>query len=177
QVMVFAADQEDLFVRLTGFFGRMGFSILDAKVHTTRHGYALDSFMLQDTSNSARYRDIVALIEHELGALLLNPGEPQRPSSGRISRQVKHFPVTPQVSLRADEAGRHYILSLPAADRPGLLFDVAEVLAKYGISVQAAKIATLGERVEDTFLLTGGGLSQDAQVLRVERELVDRLQV
>ncbi|MDO9597888.1 MAG: [protein-PII] uridylyltransferase [Azoarcus sp.] len=177
QVMVFAADQKDLFVRLTGFFGRMGFSILDAKVHTTRHGYALDSFMLQDTSNSARYRDIVALIEHELGALLLNPGEPQRPSSGRISRQVKHFPVTPQVSLRADEAGRHYILSLTAADRPGLLFDVAEVLAKYGISVQAAKIATLGERVEDTFLLTGGGLSQDAQVLRVERELVDRLQV
>jgi len=177
QVMVFSRDETDLFVRLTGFFGRMGLSILDAKVHTTRHGYALDSFILQDTGNSASYRDIVTLIEHELTQMLQTGGEPRRPGSGRLSRQVKHFPITPQVSLRADEAGRHYILSLIAADRPGLLFDVAQVLASHGISVQTAKIATLGERVEDTFLLTGGGLSQDSRVLKVERELLDRLQV
>ncbi len=48
QVMVFTPDQKELFVRLTSFFGRLGFTILDAKVHTTRHGHALDSFMLQD---------------------------------------------------------------------------------------------------------------------------------
>jgi len=177
QVMVFARDQKDLFVRLTGFFGRLGFTILDAKVHTTRHGYALDSFMLQDSGRSASYRDIVALIEHELSILLVNHDEPQRPASGRVSRQVRHFPVTPKVSLRADEAGRHHILSLTASDRPGLLYDVAEILAKHGVSVETAKIATLGERVEDTFLLTGGGLSQDARVLRIEQELIDRLQV
>ncbi len=177
QVMVFTRDQKDLFVRLTGFFGRMGFSILDAKVHTTRHGYALDSFMLQDPGNTATYRDILTLIEHELSARLLHPGAPERPAAGRLSRQVKHFPITPEVSIRPDDAGRHYILSLIAADRPGLLFDVAEVLTKYGISLATAKIATLGERVEDTFLLSGGGLSQDAQVVRIERELLERLQV
>jgi [protein-PII] uridylyltransferase len=177
QVMVFARDQTNLFVRLTGFFGRLGFTILDAKVHTTRHGYALDSFMLQDSGRGASYRDIVALIEHELGILLANHDEPQRPANGRLSRQVRHFPVTPKVSLRADEAGRHHILSLTASDRPGLLYDVAEVLAKHGVSVETAKIATLGERVEDTFLLTGGGLSQDARVVRIEQELIDMLQV
>jgi [protein-PII] uridylyltransferase len=90
---------------------------------------------------------------------------------------VKHFPVTPKVRLRPDDAGKRYILSLTAADRPGLLFSVAEVLAKYGISLQAAKISTLGERVEDTFLICGGGLSQDAQVVKMERELLDRLQI
>ena len=178
QVMVFTRDQADLFVRLTGFFGRMGFSILDAKVHTTRHGYALDSFMLQSAGHDAHYRDVVILIEHELTERLNRPDAPvERPAEGRLSRQVRHFPITPQVSIRADDAGRHYILSLTAADRPGLLFGVAEVLARYGISVQTAKIATLGERVEDTFLLNGGGLSQDAQVVRIERELLDRLQV
>ncbi|ANQ85103.1 PII uridylyl-transferase [Azoarcus olearius] len=177
QVMVFTRDEKDLFARITGFFGRIGFTILDAKVHTTRHGYALDSFMLQDPGNAAPYRDVVALIEHELALRLQKGGALERPSSGRLSRQVKHFPITPEVSLRPDDAGRHYILSLVAADRPGLLFDVAEVLAKYGISLQTAKIATLGERVEDTFLLTGAGLSQDAHVLRLERELLDRLQL
>ncbi len=177
QVMVFTRDEKDLFVRLTGFFGRFGLSILDAKVHTTRHGYALDSFMLHDPGNQAPYRDIVTLIEHELTERLRKAGPPDSPSGGRLSRQVRHFPVTPTVSIRPDEAGRHYILSLTAADRPGLLFSVAEVLARYGIAVHTAKIATLGERVEDTFLLSGPGLSQDAHVIRIERELLDRLQV
>ncbi len=177
QVMVFTRDQKDLFVRLTGFFGRMGFTILDAKVHTTRHGYALDSFILQDPGQAAPYRDIVSLIEHDLTERLRKPLAPERPSSGRLSRQVKHFPITPTVSIRPDDAGKHYILSLMAADRPGLLFDVAEVLANYGISLQTAKIATLGERVEDTFLMSGAGLSQDAQVVRIERDLLERLQV
>ena len=177
QVMVYTPDQKDLFVRLTGFFGRMGFTIVDAKIHTTRHGYALDSFMVQDPSHTASYRDIVTLLEHELSERLQHPGAPERPARGRLSRQVKHFPITSEVSLRVDEAGRHYILSLTAADRPGLLFDVAEVLANHGIRLHTARIDTLGERVEDTFLLSGGCLSQDAQLLKVEQELLDRLQV
>ncbi len=81
------------------------------------------------------------------------------------------------MSIRPDEAGRHYILSLTAADRPGLLFDIAETLSSHGIRLHTAKIATLGERVEDTFLLTGAALAQDTQLLRVERALLERLQV
>jgi len=177
QVMVYTRDQKDLFVRLTGFFGRMGFTILDAKVHTTRHGYALDSFMLQDQGNGAHYRDVIILIEHELTERLRHPGPPDRPASGRLSRQVKHFPITPQVSILPDDSGKHFILSLTAADRPGLLFSVAEVLARNEISLHTAKIATLGERVEDTFLLSGRGLGQEARVVKIERELLERLQV
>ena len=177
QVMVFTRDQKDLFVRLTGFFGRMGFSILDAKVHTTRHGYALDSFMLQDVGKGASYRDVIALIEHELTACLQRSAAPERPNGGRISRQVRHFPISPVVSIRADEAGGHHVLSLVAADRPGLLFDVAEVLARHEIRLHTAKIVTLGERVEDTFLLTGSALENDAQLLRIERELLEKLSI
>ena len=50
EVMVYTQDQRDLFARLVGFFARAGYSIVDAKIHTTRHGYALDSFMLLDVS-------------------------------------------------------------------------------------------------------------------------------
>lgn len=177
QVMVFTPDQKDLFVRMTGFFGRLGFSILDAKVHTTRHGYALDSFILQDPGNSAHYRDVIQLIEHELTEKLKHPGAPDRPTQGRLSRQMKHFPITPQISIQPDEPGKHFILSLVAADRPGLLFSVAEVLARHEIRLHTAKIATLGERAEDTFLISGGRLALDGQILQVERELLERLQV
>jgi len=179
QVMVYTLDQKDLFMRLTGFFCRMGLSILDAKVHTTRHGRALDSFTMQSIENSddEHYRDILSRIEHELTLVLQNPSMLVRPPTVRLSRQVRHFPITPDVKLRADEAGRRHILSITAADRPGLLFDVAEVLAAHGINVETARIATLGERVEDSFLLTGAELIQDARAIKIERELLERLQL
>jgi len=179
QVMVYALDQKDLFMRLTGFFCCMGLSILEAKVHTTRHGRALDSFILQHPNNSddEHAHDILRLIEHELPLVLKNPSMLVRPPQVLLSRQVRHFPVTPYVKLRADEAGRHYILSITAADRPGLLFDIAEVLAAHGINVEAAKIATLGERVEDSFLLTGGELTRTSRAIKVRRELLERLQL
>lgn len=68
-------------------------------------------------------------------------------------------------------------MSVTAADRPGLLFGVAETLAAYGINLHTAKIATLGERVEDTFLISGPGLSQDVQVLKIESDLLEKLAV
>jgi [protein-PII] uridylyltransferase len=109
QAMVFTRDQKDLFVRICGFFSRLGFTILDAKIHTTKHGYALDSFVLQDPGQEARYRDLCSLIEHDLTERLVRQDKIDQPTSGRISRHVKHFPVTPKVRLRPDDAGKRYM--------------------------------------------------------------------
>jgi [protein-PII] uridylyltransferase len=178
QVMVYAPDQQDMFMRLTGFFSRMGLSILDAKVHTTRHGHVLDSFILQKLEEEDEPGcDVPSLIEHKLMLALQNQEKIIRPPQVLPSRQLKHFPITPHITLSADEAGRHYILSITAADRPGLLFDIAEVLAAHGVNVETAKIATLGELVEDSFLLTGGGLAQASRAIKIERELLERLQL
>lgn len=158
-------------------FGKLGYTILDAKVHTTRHNFALDTFVLQNPGGDAHYRDHLALIEHELSTRLSTDAPIDRPTDTRLSRKVRHFPVAPAVRLRADDSGKHYILTLTAADRPGLLFDIADTLAYHEVSVLAAKISTLGERVEDTFLVTGRGLSSDTHVLRVERDLIDKLKI
>jgi len=177
QVMVYMKDQGDLFMRLCGFFSRLGFSIADAKIHTTRHGYALDSFVLLDPGQEVHYRDLITLLEHDLTERLATHAPIDRPSSGRISREVKHFPITPEISIRPDERGQHHIMSVTAADRPGLLFGVAETLVAYHINLHTAKIATLGERVEDTFLISGPGLSQDAQILKIESDLLEKLAI
>jgi [protein-PII] uridylyltransferase len=96
-----------------------------------------------------------------------------KPSIGRLSRQVRHFPITPEVSIRPDERGSHYIMSLTAADRPGLLYAIATVLSRHHLNLQTAKIATLGERVEDTFLINGSALSQTTKLLQIEQELLE----
>ncbi len=177
QVMVYTQDQEDLFARLVGFFARAGYNIVDAKIHTTRHGYALDSFMLLDTTDRDDDRAMLSYIEHELMQRLTAQTPPDAPLTGRISRQVKHFPITPSVSIVPDEKGAHHVMSIVAADRPGLLNHVAIALAKHGAHLHTAKIATLGERVEDTFLVSGGDLNQSAGRRNLETELLELLKI
>jgi [protein-PII] uridylyltransferase len=177
QVMIYAGDQPELFARICGFFARLGYSIVDAKVHTTRHGYALDSFVLLDPGNQLPYRDMLGLIEHDLAEhLRLQPPLPP-PAPGRVSRQVRHVALTPEVAIRADESSKNYILSITAADRSGLLFAIALVLARHGVRLSTAKIATLGERVEDTFLISGAELGKTATLVRIEQELLEILHV
>ncbi|NJD25489.1 MAG: [protein-PII] uridylyltransferase [Betaproteobacteria bacterium] len=177
QVMVYTSDQPDLFARIVGFFAKAGFSIVDAKIHTTAHGYALDSFVVLDLARQASEREMVAYIEHELGERLVRQTPPEAPAAGRLSRQVKHFPIKPEVSIRRDERGSSYVLSLVAADRPGLLYTVATTLAGHGASLHTAKITTLGERAEDVFLISGGDLASSDARIRIETELIERLKV
>jgi len=177
QVMVYTRDQPDLFARIVGFFAKAGYSIVDAKIHTTAHGYALDSFVVLDVSKRDNDREMVAYIEHELEQRLIHQTPPEAPSAGRLSRQVKHFPIKPEASIRCDEKGTHFILSLVAADRPGLLYTVANTLAEHGANLHTAKIVTLGERAEDVFLISGGDLRQSTSRIRLETELIERLKV
>jgi len=177
QVMAYVHDQADLFARLCGFFSRYGYTIVDAKIHTTKHGYALDSFVLLDAQEHLPYRDMIALIEHELVELLKVQPLLEAPARGRLTRQVKHFPIPPEVSIRADDKGNRYSLAITAADRPGLLYTIAYLLAQHHITLHTARVNTLGERVEDMFLISGRELEKSATLVHLEQELLTALQV
>ena len=177
QVMVYTKDQPDLFARIVGFFARAGYSIVDAKIHTTAHGYALDSFVVLDMLERDTHHEMLAAIEHELEQRLIRQAPPDVPPTKLLSRQVKHFPIKPEARIVEDERGGNFVLSLIAADRPGLLYTVAAVLAQHGANLETAKIATLGERAEDVFLISGGDLQDSASRIRLETELMERLKV
>ncbi len=177
QVMIYARDEKSLFARICGFFQSISFSIVEAKIYTTRHGYALDSFQVLDPAHSTlHYRDLISYIEHELQTQLRAHGALPSPSKGRPSRQVKYVPMTPEVHLRPDEKGAFHYLNVVAGDRPGLLYRIARVLDNYDINLYTAKINTLGERAEDTFLISGEALRDTRKVVRLETELMQELQ-
>ncbi|MCG6874748.1 MAG: [protein-PII] uridylyltransferase [Betaproteobacteria bacterium] len=176
QVMIYCRDQPDLFARICGYFGQIGDNILDAKIHTTRHGYALDTFLVLSPPGSSPYREMSSLIEHDLAERLERHAPLPPPVNGRVSRQLKHFPVTPEVHIQPDERGPYHVLSITAGDRPGLLYAIARVLGKYHISLHTAKIVTLGERAEDVFVVTGAALEKERTMLRLENELLAALQ-
>ncbi|MGN6319201.1 [protein-PII] uridylyltransferase [Trinickia sp.] len=178
QVLVYVQDRSDLFAGICAYFDRNGLSVLDARISTTRHGYALDNFIVAHTEHDdVHYRDIANLVEQQLAARLSSDAPLPEPSKGRLSRLSRTFPITPRVDLRADERGQYYILSVSANDRPGLLYSIARVLAEHRVGVHAARINTLGERVEDVFLLDGRGLSDSRLQIQVETELLRAIAV
>ena len=176
QTLVYTPDRPDLFARICGYFERARFSILDAKIHTTRDGWALDTFQVVASFEVEDYREYISAIEQRLPAAIESQAALAVPGLGRVSRQVKNFPIAPRVDLRPDERAQHWLLTLTASDRVGLLYAIARVLSRHHIDVELAKITTLGERVEDMFLLRGASLQDSRTQLDIEQELVQALE-
>jgi len=175
QVLVYTPDVPDLFARICGYFDQAGFSILDAKVHTAKNGYALDTFQVVSPDLGEHFRELAAMVEAELDRTIEEQGPLPTPGRGRMSRRVKSFPIAPRVDLRPDEKAQRWLLSVSASDRVGLLYLIARVLARHHVNLQLAKVTTLGERVEDTFLIDGPELQHNKAQIAIETELLQAL--
>ena len=175
QILVYTPDQPDLFARICGYFDHAGFSILDAKIHTATNGYALDTFQVVTAMLPDHYRELCSMAESELAHTIAAAGPLPAPSRGRVSRRVRSFPIAPRVDLRPDEKAQRWLLSISASDRVGLLYSIARVLARHHLNLQLAKVSTLGERVEDTFLIDGPELQQNRKQIEIETELLQAI--
>jgi len=173
--LIFQPDQPYLFARICNFFARLNYNIMEAKVHTTQLGYALDSFLVMDANHDkTAYRDVMNYIEYALAEYIGNAETIPEPAFGRQSRQLKHFPIAPEVDIRLDEKG-HCILSLIAGDRPGLLARIAYLLTRHQVTIRSAKINTLGARAEDTFWLTCKELPDSHAIQSLRDALLSQL--
>lgn len=100
QLCVYVHDQPNLFSRICSFFGKLQFNIVEAKIYTTRHNYALDTFTVLDPDDArTAYRDLTGFIEYELAQRLAGRSPPDPVVTGRVSRRLKAFPLTPEVSI------------------------------------------------------------------------------
>ena len=176
QILVYVADQPRLFVRVCGVLGELGFSILDAKVHTTKDGYALDTFTVTHPEHAAgAFRHVREQVEHTLTQALTTQGNAATPFQGRVNRMLKHVTLAPQVHIAPDERGQQHILEIVAADRPGLLYKIADTLATHSVDIVSARINTLGLRAEDVFIVRGAAIDTEKERARFETDLVAAL--
>jgi [protein-PII] uridylyltransferase len=183
QIMVYMRDSPDLFVAICAYFDARSLSIQDARIHTTRHGWALDSFIVLLPEGSTDFRAQATLIEHELAGRLKDPAgfsaqrEAPMPqfARSRQSRMSRMFPVRPQAELQPDDNSTSWRLSLTATDRPGLLHALARVFAQRNINLRMAKVMTLGDRVEDVFIIDGTALERPRIQMQFERDILDVL--
>ncbi|QJR14144.1 [protein-PII] uridylyltransferase [Usitatibacter palustris] len=173
QVMVYAADQPGVFARITSFFERMQFDVAAAKIYTTSHGFALDSFQVLPRSRATgeHYRDLMQKIESGLVARIAAGGPPESSSPGRVSRWVKHFPIEPKVTITPDRRPGRWMITVSCADRPGLLLALARELHLQELNLIDARVTTLGARAEDAFVMNGAALGTPEGRARIAASL------
>jgi [protein-PII] uridylyltransferase len=172
QVLVYAPDQPGLFARITGFFERMQFDVAAAKIYTTQHGFALDTFQVLSRARAGEhYRDLIHKVETGLAERVKPDAPIEAPPSGRVSRWVKHFPIAPCVQITPDRREGRWLVTLSCADRPGLLSSVARVLLNHELNLIDARVTTLGARAEDAFVVNGAALEEEASRKAVVDEL------
>ena len=80
------------------------------------------------------------------------------------------------VTIVPTASGKAWLLNVICTDRLGLVYDISDILARHNINLQTAKITTLGERVEDVFLIDGPVLRDEATLLAIEAEIIKVLE-
>jgi len=179
EFLVFTPDREDLFAVITGGFDRLNLSIMDARIHTTGFGFALDTFVALDhAGNPVTHTAQLAELQAALRAQLLRPQPGRDVKGAHVPRVLRHFPIETKVSFSIAPSGQQTMMEVVAQDRPGLLYQVALVLQQCRVRLVTAKVATYGERAEDIFYITdrdGQPITATGQQACLEDGIKERL--
>jgi [protein-PII] uridylyltransferase len=178
-VTVNAADHAGLFYRLAGAINLAGASIIDARIHTTRDGMALDNFLVQDPfgrpfDEEVRLKRLAQGIED---ALANRARLDDRLAARPLSRtRADAFTIQPNVLIDSKASNRYTVIEVNARDRPALLNALAYALFQSKVTISSAHIATYGERAVDTFYVTdliGGKVEGTARLKALEKRLLE----
>lgn len=180
QIFIYAPDQHDFFAVTVAAMSQLNLSIHDARIITSTSQFTLDTYVVLEANGSpiGNNPQRIQQIREGLIEALKNPDEYPAIIQRRVPRQLKHFAFAPQVTIHNDAQRPVTILELIAPDRPGLLARIGRIFAEYDLSVQNAKIATLGERVEDVFFITDANnqpLSDPEFCARLQQAIINKL--
>jgi [protein-PII] uridylyltransferase len=153
ELLVCVPDHDGLFATITSVLDEMGMDVLSARILTTSDERSFDLFQLMDQHghvlNEVDASELVRRLESAL-----KKRELRSPVKRTISRRLRHFTFQPEVRFTEDPDRGGTVMRLECSDQPGLLSRVAAAIFKAGAQVHNARIATFGERVEDTFLIS-----------------------
>ncbi len=167
QIFVHSPDKPDLFARMCAELEMLDLSINDARIYSGTDGATLDTFfVLQADGNPIPGDENTLEGIRRVLQQALEHGQ-RRSVSRRTSRQMKSFLMPTETDIQQDNDRQWTVLEVATPDRPGLLARIGEIFIDHAIALQAAKIQTLGERVEDVFFLSerGGGQITDTERL------------
>jgi len=179
QIFIYMKDQPHLFAAMTASLDQLHLNIQDARIITSANNNALDTYIVLDENGepikeAARIEKIKSTLEQ----LLSNPEDFSQLIQRRTSRQLKQFEFEPTVFMSNDPYNKRSCLEIIAPDRPGLLARMGEVFVDYELVLEAAKILTEGEKVDDIFFINdknGQPISDPELCSQLQQAVLDSL--
>ncbi|MGF1547392.1 MAG: [protein-PII] uridylyltransferase [Thiotrichales bacterium] len=180
EIAIYAKAHPRIFSLATRSMEQLGLNIIDARIYTTRDRMALDTFSVLDTNGTVCTDDFrIAEIRERLEALVTNPENAVVPHQRHlIPFKLKSFHTPVEIRFATAPNKAYTVLDLTAADRPGLLADIAAVLHESGVRIRMARIATVSEQAQDILHVAnsdGEPLTQSQQ-LQLKQKLVEVLE-
>ncbi|MDF2367011.1 [protein-PII] uridylyltransferase [Sneathiella sp.] len=180
EVIVYTADHPGLFSRITGAMSVSGANIVDAKIHTTTDGMALDTFFIQDSEGKVydqrgRMKKLRQTIEDTLQGTRKPHLEIVDRRESSLPSRTEIFTVQPAVILDNKASNTHTVIEVRGRDRPGLLANLARTLFTLSLSISSAHIATYGERAVDVFYVKdsfGLKITNKVKLANIEKKLL-----
>ncbi len=177
-ITVLAADHPGLFYRIAGAIHVAGGNIIDARVHTSTDGMALDNFLVQDPFGRP-FQEVgqIERLKQAIKEALVNRSTlvSRLDAKAAPRRRAEAFPIAPSVFVDNVASNRFTVVEVNAADRPALLNNLAQALFESKVTLHSAHIATYGERAVDTFYVTdlfGGKIEAKARIKALEARLL-----
>ena len=177
QIIIYVKDRVALFAATTAVLEQLNLNIVDARINSTDDGpYSISSYVVLDEQGQplgidpARKERVRTRLIEELD----DPEDYPDIIHRRTPRQLKHFAFPTEVTLSNDTINQRTVMEVITPDRPGLLARIGQVLLEHRVRLTNAKIATLGERVEDVFFITDehGAPLRDVEVCQaLQRDL------
>ena len=177
-ITVLAADHPGLFYRIAGAIHVAGGNIIDARVHTSTDGLALDNFLVQDPLGRPFQESVqIERLKEAIGEALVNRSKlvSRLDAKAPPRRRAEAFMIAPSVLVNNAASNRFTVVEVNAADRPALLNNLAQALFESKVTLHSAHIATYGERAVDTFYVTdlfGGKIEAKPRIKALEARLL-----
>jgi len=180
EILIYARDQANLFVRITALLDQRALNVVDARIMTTANGMALNVFRALTPDHQAiepgeTSDDLIEQLREELRDLSSDEVRVTR----RLPRQNRYFPIETRISFGEDASNRRTMMRLTTLDRPGLLAEIGAVFEQCDIRLQSAKIATVGAEVDDVFFITtadAAPITCETALACLRREIRHRLE-
>jgi [protein-PII] uridylyltransferase len=153
-LMVYTNNRRS-YIQTTAILDALGLNVVDARIIPVGKDKNINTYCLLD-ADGEQIADpaMLAELKSKLEEALADGGAQPVRIDRRMPRQVRMFSTPVQIQMTTERVNHRTIIELVAADRPGLLYQVGQVLDAHGVELQNAKVATIGERAEDVFFVT-----------------------
>ena len=170
EIFIFTPNQEGLFFKTAKALESLSLETIDANIHTTNDGvFALNTFICKHKvlGSNLTKRDELGIQQKIISKLTSETKPKEKQSTSRLKKVFEHTTMVEITELLNPSSN---LVTLESLDQPARLSKVAYIFYENGINVISSRITTLGEKVEDNFLVVDA--KQNMQISKNKEEKV-----